>query len=135
MTDRHHRRDDQGQADRPGSGTLLGRQWPRKLTSQVPPRPLDGETITGPSSATIAIRKALEWRQLIEEQGIRQADIARQEGITRARVTQVMKLLNLPQDIQERLLDEDPSVANWSIRRAIRATCPPQDAERQMGNQ
>ncbi|MCG8418945.1 MAG: hypothetical protein MJE77_13490 [Proteobacteria bacterium] len=56
-----------------------------------------------------------------DDQGVRQADIARQEGITRARVTQVMKLLNLSQDIQERLLDEDPGVAAWSIRRAIRA--------------
>ena len=42
------------------------------------------------------LRKAIEWKALIESGKIAtQAEIARQEGITRARVTQVMSMLRL----------------------------------------
>ncbi len=47
----------------------------------------------------------MEWRALLESgQVANQAEIARREGITRARVTQVMGLLRLAPEIQEHIL-------------------------------
>ena len=47
-------------------------------------------------------RKAIEWKALLESGEIAtQADIACQEGTTRARVTQVMGMLRLAPEIQE----------------------------------
>ena len=45
------------------------------------------------------------------------AGIARREGLSRARVTQVMALLDLPADVQQRLLNGEE---RWSIRTALR---------------
>ena len=51
------------------------------------------------------LRKAIEWKALLESGQIAtQADIACQEGITRARVTQVMGLLRLAPEIREKIL-------------------------------
>ena len=51
------------------------------------------------------LRKAMEWQARIEfGEASNQAAIARQEGITRARVTQVMGLLRLAPQIQQRVL-------------------------------
>ena len=51
------------------------------------------------------IRKAIEWQALLESgETSSQAAIARQEGITRARVTQVMGLLRLAPEIREHIL-------------------------------
>jgi hypothetical protein len=62
------------------------------------------------------LRKAIEWqRQLDTGEASNQADIARHEGISRARVTQVMRLLRLAPDIQEHVL----SMANVVCRPAI----------------
>lgn len=50
------------------------------------------------------LRKAIEWQALLESgKAVNQADIARQEGITRARVTQVLGLLRLAPEIQEQI--------------------------------
>lgn len=50
-------------------------------------------------------RKAIEWQALLESGKIAiQADIARREGVTRARVTQVMGMLRLAPEIQEKIL-------------------------------
>lgn len=50
------------------------------------------------------LRKANEWRTLLESGRIgSQAEIARREGITRARVIQVMGMLRLPPEIQEQI--------------------------------
>ena len=61
----------------------------------------------------------MAWQTDIEERGLRRADIARREGFTRARVTQVMKLLDLPDDVRKRLLDGDEEVAGMTVRDAI----------------
>lgn len=74
-----------------------------------PPRP-KGQAVN-------ALRLALGWQAEIETGGITRADIARREGLSRARVTQVMALLDLPDDVQQQLLDGDE---RWSIRRALR---------------
>jgi hypothetical protein len=51
------------------------------------------------------LRKAIEWQALLASgEAPNQAAIARQEGITRARVTQVMGMLRLAPEIQEHVL-------------------------------
>ena len=50
------------------------------------------------------LRKAIEWQTLLESGGIAsQTEIARREGITRARVTQIMGMLRLSPKIQEQI--------------------------------
>lgn len=49
-----------------------------------------------PKSASEALRLAMSRQAEIEATGIRRADVARREGITRARVTQILSLLGLP---------------------------------------
>lgn len=51
------------------------------------------------------LRKAIEWQKHLESGRIAsQAEIARHEGITRARVTQVMGMLRLAPQIREQIL-------------------------------
>jgi hypothetical protein len=51
------------------------------------------------------LRKAIEWQNLLESGELSsQGDIATREGITRARVTQVMGMLWLAPEIQEQIL-------------------------------
>ena len=51
------------------------------------------------------LRKAIEWRRQLDTGEVRnQADIARREGVTRARVTQVPGLLRLAPEIQDQLV-------------------------------
>ena len=84
--------------------------------------PTRSQVPVGPSPAGVALAKAIEWNNRIEAEGICRAAIAREENITRARVTQLMKLLTLPADTQAKLLDDDLDYRRWSIRRAIRAS-------------
>ncbi len=50
------------------------------------------------------LRTAIEWQSQLEAGEVRnRADIARREGITRARVTQIMALLRLAPEIQEHI--------------------------------
>ena len=64
--------------------------------------------------------EAMAWQQEIDSGGMNQARIARRERVTRARVTQVMALLDLPKDVRDRLLAEDEQVRGMSIREALR---------------
>lgn len=51
------------------------------------------------------LRKAIEWQRQIDAGEVQNKTvIARREGITRARVTQVMGLLRLAPEIQEKIL-------------------------------
>jgi len=51
------------------------------------------------------LRKALAWRQELDSGAVaNQADIARREGLTRARVTQVLMLLRLAPEVREYIL-------------------------------
>ena len=62
------------------------------------------------------LRKAIEWQTLLESgKAVNQADIARQEGITRGRVTQVMGMLRLAPEIQERILSMPDGVGHSSL--------------------
>ena len=68
------------------------------------------------------MRKAIEWQALLESgEAFNQAAIARQEGITRARVTQVMGLLRLAPEIQQYVLSLPDMVRRPAItERALR---------------
>jgi hypothetical protein len=60
------------------------------------------------------LRKAIEWRRQLDAGEVQtQADIARQEGITRARVTQIMGMLRLAPEVQEKILSM-PDMAHRS---------------------
>ena len=62
------------------------------------------------------LRKALAWRQELDSGAVAsQADIARREGVTRARVTQVLMLLRLAPEIQKRLLAMPPPTERFAI--------------------
>ena len=74
-----------------------------------------------PKSAAEALKIAIAWQAEIDARGVRRADIARRERITRARVTQILSLLELPHSVKEMLLDGHDEVAAWSIRRALAA--------------
>ena len=67
-----------------------------------------------------ALRKAMAWQREMEDQGIRRADIARREGLTRARITQILGLLKLPDDVKALLIAGHDEVAGMSIREALR---------------
>jgi hypothetical protein len=68
------------------------------------------------------LKMAIEWqRQLEAGEAKTQAVIARREGITRARVTQIMALLKLAPEIQEHILAMPDSVGRPAIsERALR---------------
>ena len=65
-----------------------------------------------------ALTRVMHWQKDIDD-GSKRADIARREGLTRARVTQLMRLLALPRKLQRKILDSDADVAGWTIRYAI----------------
>ena len=66
-----------------------------------------------------ALLKAMAWQKDIEQLGMRRSEIARREGYTRARVTQIMKLLELPEDMQAAVLARDQSVSGVTAKAAI----------------
>ena len=68
------------------------------------------------------LRNALEWEALLESGGVpNQAAIAHRQGITRARVTQVMGMLRLAPEIQQHILSMPDAVRRPAItERALR---------------
>ncbi len=62
------------------------------------------------------LKKAIEWRRQLDAGEVRnQAEIARREGITRARVTQVTGMLRLAPEIQQRILSIPKMVSRSPI--------------------
>ncbi len=77
-----------------------------RVVSAAPPRrdKLKPSKVAKTPRVAELLRKAIDWRrQLDAGEVLDQADIARQEGVTRARVTQVMGLLRLAPEIQEQI--------------------------------
>jgi len=71
----------------------------RKACPRRPPKPV------GPPRIVETLRKAIEWRRQLDAGEVpNQAAIARREGITRARVTQIVGLLRLAPAIQDQVL-------------------------------
>ena len=88
-------------------GALWLRAPPGQLVRAVPPGRGHPKPPREPEIPRVVelLRKAIEWQALLESGKIAsQVDIARKEGITRARVTQVMGMLRLASEIQERIL-------------------------------
>lgn len=79
------------------------------------------------------LRKAQEWRRQLDASEVpTQAEIARREGITRARVTQVLAMLRLTPDIQERILSLPDVLGRPAItERALRQIASLEDATAQ----
>lgn len=79
---------------------------PRWVCSMTAPRAIR-RPWPSPRPPRIAetLRKAIEWRRQLDAGEVpNQAAITRREGITRARVTQILMLLQLAPAIQERIL-------------------------------
>ena len=80
------------------------------------------------------LRKAKEWQALIESGEVQnQAEIARREGITRARVTQVIAMLRLAPEIQQHILAMAKTVRQPAIsERVLRPIAQIENPERQL---
>lgn len=122
-----------------GNIGVLTRQVPAdRVVSAVPPpryppRPPRPPREPRTPQVVELLRKAHAWRQEIDTgTAANQAEIARREGVTRARVTQIMMLLRLAPDIQERVLAL-PATAERPIlsERMLRPITFLDDAERQ----
>lgn len=62
-----------------------------------------------------------------------QADLAREMGVSRVRITQVMNLLRLAPEVQERLLGlEDPKAVRFFSEHRLRPLIPIADPRRQL---
>lgn len=84
--------------------------------SQVQIRPLSNEN----KSQRHVIHKSIAWNNLLENGIVKsKSDIAKKEGLTRARVTQVMNLLKLPSEWRNFLkqLDVTKEIRKYSERR------------------
>lgn len=78
-----------------------------RVVNAVPPRLSKPKPQKIPQTPRVTelLRKAMEWQKLLDSGDVSsQADIARREGLSRARVTQIMDLLNLTPDIQKYIL-------------------------------
>jgi len=108
--------------DRGVSAALPSRGNPKPHKEPKTPRVVD------------LLRKAIEWKGLLETGEIAsQADIARQEGVSRARVTQVMGMLRLATEIQEHILSMPVMVPRPSVsERALRPIEPITDCRDQL---
>jgi hypothetical protein len=105
-------------------GTLTRRVPADRVVSAVPPRRGKPKPPKEPKTPRVVelLRKAVEWQALLESgEAANQAAIARREGITRARVTQVMGLLRLAPEIQQHILSLPDMVRRPAItERALR---------------
>jgi len=92
------------------SVTRLSRQVPaNRVVSPVPPsrrKKAERKTATREVRKAALLQKAAEWRRQLDAVEVAsQAEIARREGITRARVTQVLGLLRLAPEVKAQVLE------------------------------
>jgi hypothetical protein len=117
-------------------GALGRRAPPNQLISAAQPCRGDPKPPREPKTPRVVelLRKAIEWQALLESGKVAsQAEIARQEGITRARVTQVMGMLRLAPEIQEHILSMSVMVPRPSVsERALRSIEPITDYRDQL---
>ena len=117
-------------------GTRTRRVATGRVVSAVPPPRGKPKRPKEPKAARVTelLRKAIEWRRLLDAGEVScQADIARQEGLTRARVTQVMGMLRLAPDIQEHILSMPETVGRPAItERALRSITMFEDEHQQL---
>jgi len=111
-----------------GNIGVLTRQVPAgRVVCAVPKRrrkPKPSKPLKRPKVPPVVrtLLKAREWRRQLDAGEVAsQAAIARREGITRARVTQIMALLRLAPDIQESILSlpsgpNPPTISELTLR-------------------
>jgi hypothetical protein len=100
-------------------GRLTRRVPADRVVSAVPPRRGKPKPPRKPRPPRVAelLRKAIEWRRQLDAGEIRnQAEIACREGLTRARVIQVLWLLCLAPEIQEHILALPETAGRPAIR-------------------
>ncbi|RJP21157.1 MAG: hypothetical protein C4529_07795 [Deltaproteobacteria bacterium] len=118
-------------------GTVTRRVPADKVVSAVPPRRGKPKPPREPRTPRVVelLRKAIEWQDLLQSgEASNQAAIARREGITRARVTQVMGMLRLAPEIQEHVLSLPDVVRRPAIsERALRPIAQLEDHGEQRG--
>jgi len=88
-------------------GAMTRRVATARVVNAAPPRRGELRPPKEPKTPRVVelLRKAIEWQTLVESGKIAsQAEVARREGYTRARVTQVMGLLRLAPEIQQEIL-------------------------------
>lgn len=76
------------------------------------------------------ICKVLEWEQRLQsENSLTRAQLAREEGITKAHVTQIMRLTNLPEEARQYLtaLRSPETIRSFSLRRLAMVAKLPAD--------
>jgi hypothetical protein len=89
----------------PPYGRLKKRKKPKP---KAPPRPTLAESLARVDGWAVDLAG-----------GLKKSEIARREGLTRARVTQLMKLVHLPDSVKAGVKAGDDAFAGWSIRKAI----------------
>jgi len=116
-------------------GTLMRRVPADWVVSAVPPRRGKPKPPREPRTPRVVelLRKTIEWQALLESgDAANQAAIARREGITRARVTQVMGMLRLAPEIQQHVLSMPEVVRRPAItERALRPIAQMEDRTEQ----
>ena len=86
------------------------------VVAQIRASPRPG--VPRPPNVVALLQQATAWRESLDSGQIpNQAAIARQEGISRARVTQILNLLTLPPEIQGSILS-----SQTKLTRAISET-------------
>jgi len=114
----------EGAFENGNSGRLTRRVPASRVVSAVPPprgAPKPPRVPTPPRMPRTppvveTLHRALEWRRQLDAGEVAsQAEIARREGVTRARVTQVMMLLRLEPKVQERVLALPPTAARPTV--------------------
>ncbi len=107
-----------------------------RVVSAVPPPRGTPKLPREPKTPRVAqlLRQAIEWRALLESgKASNQAAIARREGITRARVTQVLGMLRLAPEIQQHILSMPKTVGRPTIsERALRSITLLDDEHQQL---
>lgn len=94
-------------------GALTRRVHTDGVATALPPPRGNSKPAKEPKTPRVVelLRKATEWRALLESGQIaNQAEIARREGLTRARVTQIMGMLRLAPEIQKQIRSMPDSV-------------------------
>ena len=105
--------------------TNLVRRVPTgQVVCAVPPSQANPRPNKAPKEPRVKelLLQAREWQKMLNSGEVRnQAEIAQQEGITRARVTQIMHLLNLAPEIQDHILNmpkcsQRPAITDRALR-------------------
>ena len=107
-----------------------------QVFSAVPPGRRTLKRPQEPKTPRVAelLRKAIAWRALLKSgEAATQAAIARREGLTRARVTQILGLLRLAPAIQHHILSMSTTVGGPTItERVLRAITTVDDPQQQV---